>query len=70
MSDVEPPGIDTARVTQWFAGALPDVEPPLRFTSTEVLLLVRPAMVWIRSFTALTRWPLKRVITSPDFTPP
>jgi aminoglycoside phosphotransferase (APT) family kinase protein len=32
MSDVEPPGIDTARVTEWFAGALPEVEAPLRFT--------------------------------------
>jgi aminoglycoside phosphotransferase (APT) family kinase protein len=29
---VDPPGIDVARVTEWFAGALASVTPPLRFT--------------------------------------
>jgi aminoglycoside phosphotransferase (APT) family kinase protein len=32
VTDVEPPGIDRARVTEWFADALPAVKPPLRFT--------------------------------------
>ena len=32
MTAVEPPGIDVARVTEWFADALPAVKPPLQFT--------------------------------------
>lgn len=32
MTDVDPPGLNTVRVTEWFANALPDVKAPLLFT--------------------------------------